>query len=167
MFFGLKTLGPPYPMATATPPVRPRLTARTNQGNRKYYTLHSGINNVWACRPKDAVSSVVAFRNLNEALMIGCMIETHFMNHKEWPNFDMDSLTLPAARVDDLKNIFLQKWDFDDLKLICTRNMLDMISVDEINMKATAYTFSGNQYKFGADLEFYQNRFNELMDVHT
>ena len=151
-------------MATATPPVRPKLVTLTNQSNRKYWTLHSGINNVWATRPKDAISAVVAFRNLDEAVAIGAMIETHFLHHKEWPEFSEESLILPNARVEDLRNIFLQKWEFDDLKLICTRNMLDMISVEEINKRQNSYTFTGNQYKFSAPLEFYQNRFNELLD---
>ena len=152
-------------MAVATPPIKPKSIARTNQSGHKYYTLHSGINNVWACRPKDSSSSIVAFRNINEAVMIGCMIETHYINHKEWPDFDLENLTLPTSRIDDLKNIFLQKWDFDDLKLVCTKNMLEMISVDEINMKSTSYTFSGNHYKFGADIDFYQKRFNELLNI--
>ena len=152
-------------MATAAPPVRPRAISRTNLGNRKYWTLHSGINNVWACRPGGATSSVVAFRNLDDAVLVGCMIETHYMNHKEWPDFDASQITLPSAQIEDLKNIFLQKWEFDDLKLICTRNMLDMISVDEINKRQTAYSFTGSHYKFGADIIFYQNRFNELLNI--
>ena len=151
-------------MATAAPPARPKFITRTNQRNRTYWTLHSGINNVWSTRPKDSISAVVAFRNLDEAVMIGTMIETHFLNHKEWPEFDETSLILPNSRIEDLRNIFLQKWEFDDLKLICTQNMLDMISVDEINKRRTSYTFTGSQYKFDAPIEFYQNRFNELLE---
>ena len=151
-------------MATATPPTRPKLVQLTKQRNRQYWTLHSGINNVWATRPKDSISAVVAFRNLDEAVMIGAMIETHFLHHKVWPEFDEHSLILPNSRIEDIRNIFLQKWEFDDLKLICTQNMLDMISVDEINKRRTSYTFTGSQYKFDAPIEFYQNRFNELLE---
>jgi hypothetical protein len=149
-------------MATATPPVRPKLVLQTNQSNRKYWTLHSGINNVWASRPNESKSCIVAFRRMEDAVLIGSMIETHFINSKSWP--DMDIFMLPAPRVKELNNIFLQKWEFDDLKLNCTRNMLDMISVEEINKRASSYTFTGNQYTFGAPLEFYQNRFNELLE---
>jgi hypothetical protein len=149
-------------MATATPPVRPKLTNRTNQKSRNYWTLHMGANNVWATRPKDSKSTIVAFRHIEDAVLIGSMIETHFINSKEWP--DMDLFVLPAPRIKELTNIFLQKWEFDDLKLTCTRNMLDMISVENINKTPTSYTFNGNQYMFGAPLEFYQNRFNELLE---
>jgi hypothetical protein len=107
---------------------------------------------------------VVAFKNIEEAVLVGCMIETHFMHHKEWPDFDLSDMVLPSSRVEDLRNIFLRKWEFDELKLTCTQNMLDMISVDEISKHQTSYTFSGNQYKFRAELEFYQNRFNELLE---
>lgn len=162
MFFGLKTRPAPYLMATATPPVRPKLTLQTNQKGRNYWTLHTGVNNVWATRPHESKSSIVAFRRMEDAVLIGSMIETHFIYSKEWP--DMDLFVLPAPRVKELTNIFLQKWEFDDLKLTCTQNMLDMISVEKINKAHASYTFNGNQYTFGAPLEFYQNRFNELLE---
>ena len=162
MFFGLKTRVAPYPMATATPPVRPKFNIQTNQKSRKYWTLHTGVNNVWATRPNESKSAIVAFRHMEDAVLIGSMIETHFIHSKEWP--DMDLFVLPAPRIKELSNIFLQKWEFDDLKLTCTQNMLDMISVEKINKAHASYTFSGNQYTFGAPLEFYQNRFNELLE---
>lgn len=151
-------------MATAAPPIRPRSVAKTGFGSRNYYTLHTGPNNIWACRPKESISSVVAFKKIEDAVLVGCMIETHFMHNKEWPDFDSE-LTLPTSRVEELRNIFLRKWEFDNLKLICTQNMLDMISVDEINKREMAYTFTGSHYKFGAEIEFYQNRFKELLEI--
>jgi len=90
------------------------------------------------------------------------MIETYFIYSKSWP--DMDLLVLPAPRVKELSNIFLQKWEFDDLKLNCTRNMLDMISVEKISKARESFTFNGDHYMFDAPLDFYQNRFNELLN---
>lgn len=148
-------------MAVATPPVRTKPNFKTKYGAHKYYTLHTG-SKIWACRPQDAISSVVAFRNVDDAVLVGCMIETHYIHNKEWPEFNMENITLPSSRIQDLNNIFLKKWEFDDLKLICTSNMLDMISVDDINKLRSSYTFSGNQYKFSANIDFYKNRFDEL-----
>jgi len=149
-------------MATATPPVRPKLTNRTNQKNRNYWTLHMGANNVWATRPKDSKSAIVAFKRIDDAVLFGSMIETYFIYSQEWP--DTDLLLLPAPSIKELSNIFLQKWEFDDLKLNCTRNMLDMISVDKVNRGRETYTFNGDHYMFDAPLEFYQNRFDELIE---
>lgn len=149
-------------MATAAPPVRPKLVTLTNQKGRNYWTLHVGPNNIWATRPNDAKSSVVAFRHLDDAVLVGSMIETQYIHNKSWPDIDLG--VLPAPRVKELTNIFLQKWEFDDLKLTCTRNMLDMISVDDIHKTEYSFTFNGNHYIFGAPLEFYQDRFNELLE---
>lgn len=151
-------------MATATPPVRPKLTNRNGGGGNKrnYWTLHMGVNNVWVTRPKESKSAVVAFRRIDDAVLFGSMIETFFIYSQEWP--DTGLLMLPSPRVKELSNIFLQKWEFDDLKLNCTRNMLDMISVEKIAKARESYTFNGDHYIFDAPLDFYQNRFNELLD---
>jgi hypothetical protein len=150
-------------MATAAPPVRPKMTNRGGSGNkRNYWTLHMGANNVWVTRPKESKSSVVAFRRIDDAVLFGSMVETYFTYSQEWPSTDL--FLLPAPRVKELTNIFLQKWEFDDLKLNCTSNMLDMIGVDQIIKAHETYTFNGNHYIFDAPLEFYQNRFNELLE---
>ena len=121
-----------------------------------------GANNVWVTRPKESKSAVVAFRRIDDAVLFGSMIETYFTYSQEWPSTDL--LILPAPRIKELGDIFLQKWEFDDLKLNCTRNMLDMISVDKISKARESYTFNGDQYIFDAPLDFYQNRFNELLE---
>ena len=162
MFFGLKTLAASFAMATATPPVRPRLITTTNQKNRKYWTLHAGANNIWATRPTDSNSAIVAFRRIEDAEMFGSMIESYYIHSSEWPDANLQML--PAPRMNQLVHIFLQKWEFDDLKLNCTQNMLDMISVEKVNKTRSSYTFNGSQYTFSAPIEFYQNRFNELLE---
>jgi hypothetical protein len=113
-------------------------------------------------RPKESKSAVVAFQRFDDAVLFGTMIETYFNYSQEWP--DTDLLMLPAPRVKELANIFLQKWEFDDLKLNCTINMLDMIGVEKILKARETYTFNGDHYIFDAPLEFYQNRFNELLE---
>jgi len=76
----------------------------------------------------------------------------------------IDTLILPEGRLTDLVYIFIREWEFDDLKFECTRNILDMISVDQILKKKSSYSFSGNTFQFSAPVEFYQNRFNELFE---
>ena len=149
-------------MATAPPPVRPKLAFQTNQKSHKYWTLHMGANNVWVTRPTESKSAVVAFRRIDDAVLFGSMIETYFNHSQEWPGTDL--LILPSPRVKELGNIFLQKWEFDDLKLNCTSNMLDMIGVEKIIKARESYTFNGNHYIFDAPIEFYQNRFDALLE---
>ena len=74
------------------------------------------------------------------------------------------TLVLPEGRFQDLVHVFIRQWEFDELKVECTRNILDMISVDEILKKTASYSFAGSLYKFEGSREFYQNRFNELFE---
>ena len=154
-------------MATISlPPTRPRLNARTKQKPRKYYTIHSNPNNAFTLKiNEDIRTAVVGFREITDALTISNMIETHYIEKKEWPDMaQIDTLILPEGRLTDLVYIFIREWEFDDLKFECTRNILDMISVDQILKKKSSYSFSGNTFQFSAPVEFYQNRFNELFE---
>jgi hypothetical protein len=97
------------------------------------------------------------------------MIETHFIRQREWPDTRSEgSLILPSPQVGDVfQHIYVQKWDFNDLKMTCTKNFLDMISVDAIINTKNGYSFSGNVYKFEAPLEFYKERLAELYIIST
>lgn len=107
----------------------------------------------------------MGFRELEDAVNISTMIETHYVEKKEWPDMSQTgTLILPEGRLDNLAHVFIRQWDFDDLKLECTRNILELISVDAILKKKSSYSFAGNLFKFSAPPEFYQNRFNELFE---
>jgi hypothetical protein len=154
-------------MATISiPPTRLNRVSRTNQKSRKYYTIHSNPNN--ACTLKineNKRLAIVGFRELQDAVNISTMIETHYIEKKEWPDMTRPgTLILPEGRFQDLVHVFVREREFDDLKLECTRNILDMISVDQILKKKSSYSFSGNVFQFSAPCEFYQNRFNELFE---
>lgn len=154
-------------MATiSVPPVRPTRVSQTNQKPRKYYTIHSNANNAFTLKiNEDIRTAVVGFRDITDAFTISNMIETHYIEKKEWPDTSqVGTLVLPEGRLEDLAHVFIRQWDFEDLKLECTRNILDMISVDEILKKKASYSFAGNLFRFSAPPEFYQNRFNELFE---
>ena len=153
-------------MATITPPIKPLAPAKTDQTRRKYYTLHSGANDAFTLKiNENSRTSVVGFKKWDDAFFIGKMMETHYKRQQEWPDMRVaGSLVLPAPQSAEVLHIlFVQEWDFDDLKLLCTRNIMDMISVEEIKMKRNSYTFAGNAFSFSAPLEFYQMRFEEFL----
>lgn len=155
-------------LATA-PPAKPQTRAKTGRRSQKYYTIHTQPNDAFTLRVAEtARTSVVGFRDWDDALFIGKMMETHFMRQKEWPDTrSVGSLILPSSQVGDvLRYLYIQQWDFDELKLTCTKNFLDMISVDGIvKKKANAgYTFSGNLFKFEAPREFYIQRLDEIFE---
>lgn len=152
---------------TAVPPTKPRTASKTARGNRKYYTLHTHSNDAFTLRVNEQMrTSVVGFRDWDDALFTGKMLETYFIDQNEWPvTYEVGSLILPSSRVGDvLRHLYIQQWDFDDLKVTCTKNFLDMISIDNIIKKKSygGYTFTGSAYKFEADWDFYRDRLAEI-----
>lgn len=152
---------------TAPPPsAPPRSVGRTNHKPKKYFTIHSHNNNAFTLKiNEDDRTAVVGFRDIDDAVSIGNMIETHYIQKKEWPDTSrVGALVLPEGRLKELVHVFIRQWEFDDLKLECTRNTLDMISIESILKKKTSCSFSGSLFRFDAPHEFYQNRFSELFE---
>lgn len=152
------------------PPAKPRRLAKTIPKPTNFFTIHTQPNDAFTLKLHDeGRTSVVGFKDCDDALFIGKMIETHFIREKEWPDTkEAGSLVLPNATVgDSLTHIYIQKWDFDDLKMICTKNFLDLIGVEGIvKKKLGGYTFDGNVYHFSADWDFYRGRLKELWFVN-
>jgi hypothetical protein len=159
--------------AVVTPPIRPSKKLPTKQAPTKYYTLHTNPNNAFTLRLNDDLgTSVVGFREWDDAIFIGKMMETYFVSQREWPDIQSydGALILPAAPVKSdpvLRHLYIQEWDFDDLKYICTVNFLNMVSVNGIENKKAGYSFSGNTYSFSAPPEFYQARLLQLYMMNS
>jgi hypothetical protein len=96
------------------------------------------------------------------------MLETYFMREKEWPDTKLvGTLVLPSSKNSDvLSHVYIQKWDFDELKVTCTKNIMDMLSVDALVSTKNGYSFAGDVYKFEAPIEFYRERFDEILHLN-
>lgn len=153
--------------AVATPPVKPKRFSKTNQKPKACFTIHTHPNHAFTLKLSDETrTSIVGFSDWDDALFIGKMIETHFVREKEWPDTkEAGTLTLPSSRLDGdvLQYIYIQKWDFEELKVMCTKNFLDLLGVEGIiKKKLGGYTFDGNVYRFEADWDFYRERLGEI-----
>ena len=152
------------------PPKKPRRLAKTIPRPSQIYTIHTNPNHAFTLKlSEETRTSIVGFKEWDDALFIGKMIETYFVREKEWPDTkDASNLTLPVSHLEDdiLRHIYIQQWDFDDIKLTCTKNFLDLIGVEGIiNKKTVGYTFEGSVYRFEAPFEFYKERFNEIFQL--
>ena len=135
--------------------------------DRKYYTLHYSKKNAFTLKISETTgTAMVGFQSSNDALFIGGMIETHYLEQKEWPDVrEAGTLILPEPKLKELSHVFMNEWEFEELKIECTRNNLGLILVDEILKKNTSYSFRGNLYTFNAPPEFYMDRFEELLKM--
>lgn len=155
-------------MAVITP-IKPKILISTDQDNSRYYTIHSSKNKAFGTRVNNkSKTSIVGFRQWDDAFLISKMIETNFISKKEWPETEEDgSVVLPTSAIHDdiLRAVYIQEWEFDNLKLTCTLNFLDMISVDEIVTKKGKHMFQGHILRFEAPIEVYQARLEDLMNI--
>jgi hypothetical protein len=146
----------------------PRTITRPKGFGKKsnnYFTLHSKVNDIFSTKI-DACekTTIIGFKNKSDAIFVGKMIETHFRQNWEWPDTrNGDTLMLPKSSIDKLQYVFLYQWDFEDLKVTATSNILDLISVNGVIENDQGYKFSGHLYKFEAPIEFYQERFEHFI----
>ena len=154
------------------PPSRPaKKTVPTDRRKKTYYTIQSNKNNAFAMKvSQNDKTCLVGFKNINNAILIGRMIETYYNQNGEMPDTQNgEPLFLPGpGKSEVLSRLFVQKWDLEDLKVECARNVLDLLSVDNYKNSKTGYNFSGELYKFEvSDLDFYRARFEELLPVNN
>jgi hypothetical protein len=131
-----------------------------------YFTLHSKSNDIFTIKIKECEkTTVVGFKHINDAIFIGKMIETYYMETNEWPDTRNEgTLILPKSKINDMQFVIVNQWEFEDLKLTCTANIMDLVSVDAIIDNNRDFRFSGNLYKFEADTDFYRERFEEFLN---
>ena len=149
-----------------SPPMKPQMKRQTNQQGKKYFTIQRTPNHVFTLKGhEDAKISIVGFKKWDDAFLISKMIETHYIEQNEWPTIELgQSMVFPTSRPSDvLRHLYIQEWDFEELKYECTRNIIDFMSIERIINKKTTYSFNGYQYTFSAPVEFYMNRFDELL----
>ena len=153
-------------MATiVSPPRRPPRSIQTRRGGKFYWTIHTHPNNAFSVRVNEnSKTALVGFKNVDNALVIGKMIETYYMTQQEWPD-TTGQLLLPPPHDGDLNFLFLQKWDFADLQVECTKNFLSMVAIDNLGTTKRGFNFDGKMLSFEAPIEFYVARLEELFEI--
>jgi hypothetical protein len=156
---------------TLPPPVKPRSSSKTNQKSRKYYTLHTTGNDAFTLRVNEqARTSIVGFTDWDNAMFVGKMLESYFIDQREWPQtYEVGTLILPGPQgpADVLRHLYIQQWDFVELQVTCTKNFLDMIAIDDIIKKKAqgGYVFTGQAHSFTAEWDFYRQRLDEIHEL--
>ena len=100
-------------MATiVSPPRRPPRSIQTRRGGKFYWTIHTHPNNAFTVRMNDnSPTAIVGFKNVDNALVIGKMIETYYMTQQEWPDTS-GQLLLPPPHDGNLNFLFFDRGSF-------------------------------------------------------
>jgi len=145
------------------PPVRPVRNFKTRQGGKFHWTINTHPNHVFTVRmDEDATTSLVGFKNVDQAELIAKMIETHYIRQKEWPDTS-GQLVLPAPHDEELNFLFLRRWDLAELQMTCTKNFLSMVTVEDLDTRGGRFSFDGKLMVFSAEPEFYATRLDEIL----
>ena len=162
-------------------PVKPpsNVTIKTNKLPKKYYTIHNYPNSIMAIKLKGydhLKTSVVSFRTIDDAALVGAMIENHRHMTKEWPIFNFEDLqddnmlrmtNMLAQKNDFNGNMYVNEWDeLDNLKLYCVSNFLDLINLNTLVRTSEGFSMQGNVYRFEADNDLYIQRFKQLLELY-
>lgn len=120
-------------MATLVRPPPP--TVNTRQRNRPYFTLHKHMNGIMAWETSTTKMAVVAFRRRADIQTMGSMIEYHYENKREWPDFREMTFT-SGPKNKPLGILDICEWsNIDELKEFCAYKYFDLILIDTINEK--------------------------------
>ena len=145
-------------MATITKPKPPITLFAKHGGNKKFHTLHM-YKDIFTVQ-KDG-TSIVAFRNKNDAVRFGKLLESHYELTRAWPvvNFE-DVLLYKPSKVNKLQFLEVKEWHNDSLRNFCIEyyfNMLDIHSVED------EYRLVGNSIRWDVPMNMYIDMLNERL----
>lgn len=138
-------------------PGSPSQTTKLDQGVRRYYTLHID-KHVFTIQKNG--TSVVAFRNKNDAIRFGKLIESHFDVTHTWPiiNFD-DPVFLRTYKNSRLKYLDMKDWHADKLQSFCIENYFSMLDIHNF-VEDDSFRLVGNSVFWEAPMSMYIDMLN-------
>ena len=148
-------------MATLIRP--PPSTIKTDEQNRRYFTLHKSSNSVMAWGTSTTKMAVVAFKRPNDVQFMGNTIEHHYSKMREWPDFTTEiKLIAGTTGPTELDILDIYEWsNLDELRIFCVQKYFDLIVVDKISDK---FNITGAIYSLSIPIEAYVPRLEQLFD---
>jgi len=155
--------------------VRPPPPVRVVSGRegRKWYTLHSHSNNVfaWTLEGNSMKTSTVAFARRQDASFMARLIERYVVREKEWPDVSLAEKVFRIYGSDIINSyeengfIEIKSWSYNDLRVFCAESYLDMITLKKITKKAQTFVLSGELNSLDVPVSFYVERLNYLLGM--
>lgn len=152
----------------------PRSIVPVKEKSRKWYTLHSGSNSVfaWTFEKSNLKTSTVAFARVHDARLMASMIESYISREKEWPNVSVADRTFTlfgaghVSQEEEQNFIEIKSWEYDDLRVFCAKSYLDMITLKKITRKSNdTFLLNGEFVTFDVPPEYYAQRLDYLFGM--
>ena len=147
-------------MATLIRP--PSQTVRTRQGKKPYFTLHKHVNSIMAWETATTEKmAVIAFARHDDIQKMGSMIECHYENTRNWPDFR--KMTFSGGPFNKLLSILdIYEWsDIEELKVFCVTHYLDLIIVEKVS---DTFNITGSVMSLSIPLEAHVPYLEKLLN---
>lgn len=109
----------------------PNTKIPVGNGNRKYYTLHHYEGKTIFTIQKNS-TAILAFRNKNDCMHFGKLLESHYELTREWPQVDFENtLLFKNTKSPRLKYLTVTEWSEFMLKMMCIRNAFSMLDIHD------------------------------------
>ena len=146
-------------MATLIRP--PPMIIQTNQDNKPYFTLHKHVNSIMAWETPSKMA-VVAFKRRGDVHALGSIIEDHYKNTRDWPDFRKMTFTSGPNTKNALEILDVCEWDnMDKLKVFCVSRYFNLILVDSIS---ESFKINGEVYSLEIPMEIHVPYLKKLLD---
>ncbi len=136
-----------------------RVSKTTFDGSHGFHTLHNH-NRVFTVQKNGP--SIAAFRNKEDAIRFGKLLESHFDITHTWPviNFD-DKVYLKAGRLPRLRYIDVNHWeDEEDLKMFCVTYGFSLLDIHRFE---NGHKLVGRAISWEVSPNFYIDVFNSRL----
>jgi hypothetical protein len=146
-------------MATLIRP--PPMIIQTNQDNKPYFTLHKHVNSIMAWETPSKMA-VVAFKRRGDVHALGSIIEHHYNNTRDWPDFRKMTFTSGPDTKKPLEILDVCEWDnMDKLKVFCASRYFNLILVDSIS---ESFKINGEVYSLEIPMESHVPYLKKLLN---
>ena len=112
-----------------------------------------------AWRANESKTAIVAFKRERDAEYFGKTAESHYLNKREWPDFQNLSFE-PKNVLNELSLLTIVPWEDEDaLRLFCAEYYFDMILINNIS---ESFKINGNVFHLDVPESFHVPRLENL-----
>lgn len=143
---------------------------------RKIYTIEDNKSKLFTLqiiKPDNkslTKTTVVSFDKKTDAHNFACILETHKMWTKEYPDtiFNEDSILSLYGDIHTktvLDTLIIGNWGIDELRMYCLNNLMDILYVKKFEKTTNSkYNIKGELIRIESNIEFYVNLLNTMYD---
>lgn len=143
----------------------PKQRLITDLGNKKVFTVKkASVPFTWRINDR---TTMISFKELEQAITIASSLESHFYHTKSWPDMTSEKFELKYGplTVPNMLDIYEEQWD--DVKEYCAMWNLGLLVVENLKVHDTTILFSGDLVSFVAPTSLYLDHLEDVFGTQA